>query len=119
MLAAVARKSKFQLAANASLDDAARDTVGYSAAELEAVMIAAANAAADHNRNEIAAEDLATAVRDVIPSRDTRMLEFMEMLAVFESSSRRMLTERFRELTADQVQIRLDDIRAALGHRVA
>jgi transitional endoplasmic reticulum ATPase len=118
VLAAVARKSKFQLAANANLDHAARDTVGYSAAELEAVMIAAANAAADHNRNEIGAEDLAAAVRDVIPSRDTRMLEFMELLAVFESSSRRMLPERFRELTADQVQIRLDDIRLALGHRV-
>jgi ATP-dependent 26S proteasome regulatory subunit len=119
VLAAVARKSKLHLAADASLDDAARDTVGYSSAELEAVLIAAANAAADHNRNEIAAEDLAMAVRDVIPSRDTRMLEFMELLAVFESSSRRMLPERYRELTADQVQMRLDDIRAALGHRVA
>ena len=78
-------------------------------------MIAAANAAADTTATRSPQRTSTTAVRDVIPSRDTRMLEFMEMLAVFESSSRRMLPERFRELTADQVQIRLDDIRPALG----
>jgi transitional endoplasmic reticulum ATPase len=119
VLAAVMKKNKLTLAEGASLDGAARETMGYSSAELEAVLMAAANAAADHDREAIDTRDLTTAVRDVIPSRDTRMLEFMEMLAVFESSSRRMLPERFRELTADQVQVRLDDLRAALGHRIA
>jgi hypothetical protein len=57
------------------------------------------------------------AVRDVIPSRDVRMLEFMEMLAVFEASSREMLPERFRDLETQDVLERLDLLRAALGRR--
>ena len=66
----------------------------------------------------IEAEDLARAVADVIPSRDTRMLEFMEMLAVFESTNRRMLPERFQSLDTDTVHARLDALRLQLGRRV-
>jgi hypothetical protein len=93
-------------------------TDGYSAAELEAVVLAAVGRANDADRDVVAGEDIAAAVSDVIPSRDTRMLEFMEMLAVFESSSRRMLPERFQAMRTDEVHARLDVLRAALGHRV-
>jgi hypothetical protein len=82
------------------------------------VLLVASGLAADHER-PMSSEDLTTAVGDVIPSRDTRMLEFMEMLAVFESSSRRMLPERFAELSTEQVQQRLDELREKLGSRVA
>jgi hypothetical protein len=75
--------------------------------------------ASDEDAIEISAEHLLTAVSDVIPSRDTRMLEFMEMLAVFESSSRRMLPERYREMDTEEVQRRLDVLRAQLGPRAA
>ena len=73
---------------------------------------------ATRTRGEITQEDLSDAVADVIPSKDTRMLAFMEMLAVFEASSRRMLPERYRDLGADEVQARLDELRLLLGHRV-
>ena len=53
----------------------------------------------------------------MIPSRDTRMLEFMEMLAVFEASARRMLPERYQELPTDEVHERLDTLRMQLGRR--
>jgi ATP-dependent 26S proteasome regulatory subunit len=119
VLAAVARKAGLGLDGGLSLAGAAERTAGYSAAELEAVMIAASNFAAWEGRPALTAADLDRAVTDVVPSRDTRMLEFMEMLAVFEASSRRMLPERYRELTTEVVQDRLDGLRARLGHRVA
>ena len=92
-------------------------THGYSAAEIEAVVLAAINAAAWAERDNVTQADLEQALGDVIPSRDTRMLEFMEMLAVFESSSRAMLPGRFRELSTDQVQERLDSLKLKLGAR--
>ncbi len=118
VLEAVVRKAKLKLAEGADLRPVAHATQGYSPAELESVVIAAAGLAMDADRDTILAEDLAQATRDVIPSRDTRMLEFMEMLAVFESSSRRMLPSRYQEMPVQEVHDRLDELRGALGARV-
>ena len=117
VLEAVLRKNRLQIDEGADLDGAVTATAGYSAAELEAVMLAAGALASDAEREQITADDLAQAVRDVIPSRDTRMLEFMEMLAVFESTTRRMLPERYRGLGTDEVHARLDALRLQLGRR--
>ena len=95
----------------------AEKTDGYSAAELEAVVLAAINTASWAERDHVTQADLDAALVDVIPSRDTRMLEYMEMLAVFESSSRTMLPARFRDLPTDEVQARLDHLRSKLGAR--
>ncbi len=117
MLEALVRKNRLSLASGVSMAPAAEHTAGYSSAELEAVLLSAANHAAEADRETITAGDMAAAVEDVIPSRDTRMLAFMEMLAVFESSSRRMLPERYAQLSADEVHARLDVLRAQLGPR--
>jgi transitional endoplasmic reticulum ATPase len=117
ILGALARKNRLQTRPELRYEAAAEATAGYSSAELEAVMMAAANQAAEHDRTAIGEEDLSNAVRDVIPSRDTRMLEFMEMLAVFESSSRRMLPERYQGLDTEQVHARLDELRLSLRGR--
>ena len=45
------------------------------------------------------------------------MLEFMEMLAVFEASARRMLPERYREMPLEEVHASLDRLRIQLGRR--
>jgi transitional endoplasmic reticulum ATPase len=99
----------------ASLGD---HTSGYSAAELEAVVLAAANFASAEERNEVTAADVERALLDVVPSRDTRMLDYMELLAVFESSSRSMLPARFATMTTEEVQDRLDEQRLRMGGRV-
>jgi hypothetical protein len=46
------------------------------------------------------------------------MLAYMELLAVFESSSRRMLPERYQDMSTEDVQARLDALKAQLGHRI-
>lgn len=116
---AVLRKSQVSLAEGASLDAVVDGTAGYSAAEIEAVILAAANFAAWEGRERLSDVDLSRAVVDLIPSRDLRMLEYMELLAVFESSSRRMLPERYQGMSTQEVQARLDVVRAQLGQRVA
>jgi transitional endoplasmic reticulum ATPase len=118
ILAAIARKNKLLLADDVDWEPAAAATEGYSAAELEAVLLAAGGFASENDREEMRQEDLMRAATDVIPSRDTRMLDFMELLAVFEASSKRMLPERFRDMDTHEVLKRLDQARALLGNRV-
>ena len=118
ILGASARKNRAEMDEGASLGMVAEKTEGYASAELELVVLAASALASDDERVKVTAEDLARAVSDVIPSRDTRMLDYMEMLAVFESSSRRMLPPRYAEMETHEVQSALDALRAQLGRRV-
>ena len=115
---ALVRKNKLTLAEDIEWETAVATTDGYSGAELEAVLLSASTRAADDDSDVIGQEHIDEAVSDVIPSRDTRMLRYMEMLAVFEASARRMLPERFRELSTDDVHAQLDQLRLALGRRV-
>ncbi|MBX2796088.1 MAG: ATP-binding protein [Myxococcales bacterium] len=114
---ALVRKNKLQMAGGIHYDQAVAHTEGFSGAEIEAVLLAAASLAGDEDSNVIAQAHLDQAARDIIPSRDTRMLEYMEMLAVFECSAKRMLPEHYQGLATDQVQARLDDLRMQLGRR--
>ncbi|MED5370987.1 MAG: ATP-binding protein [Myxococcota bacterium] len=117
ILEAQLRKKAFPLEPDVTLDPVVEATAGYSAAELEAVLLAAAGFASHEDRETLTQEDLNQAASDTLPSRDTRMLEFMEMLAVFEASARRMLPERYRDMPLDEVHQRLDQLRLLLGRR--
>jgi len=117
ILAASARKNTVTFVPGVTLDGVAAAAEGYSSAELELVVLAAAGCASDADRKTVSSEDLAQAIGDVIPSRDTRMLAYMELLAVFESSSRRMLPERFADMPTHEVQAKLDALRLQLGRR--
>jgi transitional endoplasmic reticulum ATPase len=117
ILQALIRKNKLDVDPDLELEGAVDGTEGYSGAELEAVLLTASNLAAEAERDAIAQADLDQAVQDVIPSRDTRMLEYMEMLAVFESSARRMLPDRYRDISTEDVHARLDQLRLQLGRR--
>jgi AAA+ superfamily predicted ATPase len=117
VLAALARKNDVGLGGDVDLAPIAVATDGWSGAELESVVLAAATAAAGEGRDLVSADDLAAAAVDVVPSRDVRMLEYMELLAVFECSARRMLPERYRGIDTQDVLARLDGLKAALGWR--
>jgi SpoVK/Ycf46/Vps4 family AAA+-type ATPase len=119
ILNASVRKNALSLEGGATLDGVAKATEGYSSAELELVLLSAANNASEAGRDAVQQADLDAAAADVIPSRDSRMLSYMEMLAVFESSSREMLPERYRQLSTEEVHAKLDVLREQLGRRVA
>jgi len=85
--------------------------VGYSNADLEALTLLAVAQAGD---GAVTPELLVAAVADYLPSRDAGMLEYMEMLAVFEASRRSMLPERFRALNAEDINARLQQLRVRL-----
>ena len=117
IMRALIRKNKLELKRGVKLAGAVEGTEGYSGAELESVLLTAANIAAENNSDRIGQKDLDQAVVDVVPSRDTRMLQYMEMLAVFEASTRKMLPERYQKIGTDEVHDLLDTLRLQLGRR--
>ena len=55
------------------------------------------------------------AIDDYLPSRDAGMLEYMELLAVFESSSRKLLPKRYKEISMEELQLRLRNLKAQVS----
>ncbi|MEM1023818.1 MAG: AAA family ATPase [Myxococcota bacterium] len=88
--------------------------VGWSNADVEAVVLAAWDLAEGETLSE---GTLRAAIDDYLPSRDGTMLEYMELLAAFEASSRRLLPARYADLEVDLLQARIREL--SLGLRRA
>jgi ATP-dependent 26S proteasome regulatory subunit len=93
--------------------------VGYSNADFEAIALLANDYAAEKVGPDapIAVAHFQQAVSDYLPSRDLEMLEYMELLAVFEASNRRMLPAKYARLTLDELQSRLAELKLRCGGR--
>jgi SpoVK/Ycf46/Vps4 family AAA+-type ATPase len=96
-----------------------RRLVGYSNADVEAVILMANDDAARESGEGaiVTIAHLERAAADYFPSRDQELLEYMELLAVFEASSRRLLPARFASMTPEALDARLRKLRAAVGTR--
>ena len=95
---------------------------GYAAADLEAVLLLAY----DDLQSEILPEGvtelpsgitaafLKRAAHDFMPTRETTMIEYMELLAVYEASNRRLLPDQFKSIQVGDLNQRLAVVRAQL-----
>jgi transitional endoplasmic reticulum ATPase len=88
--------------------------VGYSNADIEAVVLLANDYARDAT---VSLAQFSDAIRDYLPSRDTDMLEYMELVAVFEASNRRMLPKKYASLPVNELERKLALLRSKVGVR--
>lgn len=95
-------------------DELTAAIVGYSCADIEAIVMLAADYAGDA---PVGRDALARAVKDYLPSRDVQMLEYMELLAVFEASNRRMLPQKYADVPVEELQARLQLLKVQVGSR--
>lgn len=79
---------------------------GYSNADLEALALLAVDFARQ-KASPLDADALAQAVADFMPPQERDMIEFMELLAVSETSRRSMLPRRFRDMAIADIQSNL------------
>ena len=118
---AVSRKNKVRTTVDfATIRDAfATKLVGYSNADVEAVVLMANDDAAREAGGEASVEaaQFVRAAADYFPSRDVELLEYMELLAVFETSSRRLLPPKYAVMTPEELDLRLRRLRATVGSR--
>ena len=87
-------------------DSLLKDMAGYSNADLEAVALLSLDMAKRQGKT-VDADVFAQAAGDFIPPREPQMIEFMELLAVQETSRRSLLPERFQKISTEQLQDRL------------
>jgi SpoVK/Ycf46/Vps4 family AAA+-type ATPase len=103
--------------------DGLQPIVGMSNADIEAVVLLSSDYASQRaeaqgvTEQPVSLDDLLRAARDYLPPRDMEMLEFMELLAVFEASNRRMLPPKYADLPIEALQERLHRLKVVAGHR--
>jgi AAA+ superfamily predicted ATPase len=116
---AVVRKNKVKTNADfTQIRDAfSTKLIGYSNADVEAVILMANDDAARAGQSVVTADNLTRAAADYFPSRDSELLEYMELLAVFEASSRRLLPPKYASMTPEELDLRLRSLRAIVGSR--
>ena len=93
--------------------------VGYSNADVEAVLLMANDDAAREAGGDapVTQQHLEHAAQDYFPSRDAELLEYMELLAVFEASSRRLLPPKYASMQPEELDERLRRLRIIVGNR--
>jgi hypothetical protein len=112
---AIARKLKFPLK-DEDLPDL-DPTLGLGSNEIEGVLVRALRVwelAADPTPEAPKAtlrDILAGVLREVRPSAHTRKLEYMDLVAVKECTDQRFLPPRFRDLTPEQIETRIAELR--------
>jgi len=125
VLAAQVRKQRLDSGLDFPADRVAvsEAIVGLSNADIEAIVLLAAEiasgagGAADAGPTRVAREHMVQAIADYLPSRDVKMLEYMELLAVFEASNRKMLPKKYESVSAEELQARLEVLRLECGNR--
>ena len=80
--------------------------IGYSNADLEALALLAVEQA-HQSRTPLGIAALNAAAADFMPPQERDMIEFMELLAVSETSRRSMLPKRFRDMAIADIQSNL------------
>ena len=91
------------------------DLDGYSNADLEAMTLLGLEFKQRDPALTLMAA-LTLAKQDFMPPQESEMIEFMELLAVSETSRRSLLPERFKQMSIKEIQSRLQQARkAALG----
>ena len=93
--------------------------IGYSNADIEAVILLANDDAARESDGDapVRADSFLRAATDYFPSRDAELLEYMELLAVFETSSRRLLPAKYASITPEELDSRMRQLRLIVGSR--
>jgi SpoVK/Ycf46/Vps4 family AAA+-type ATPase len=118
---ALIRKNKIKTAVDLVTirDGFSSKLVGYSNADIEALLLLANDDAARAAGGDAAVltEHFLRAATDYFPSRDAELLEYMELLAVFETSSRRLLPAKYASITPEELDARLRQLRAIVGSR--
>jgi hypothetical protein len=110
LLLAIAKKLKFPLVAG-DLPPFTDDVV-LGGNELEGVLVRAVRThELSPEPKRPVKEVLAELLREVRPNPHTRKLDYMDLVAVKECTDVRFLPERFRDLTPEQLEERIDALR--------
>jgi ATP-dependent 26S proteasome regulatory subunit len=82
-----------------------------SGADIESILIRARRLARLAGHGEVTTEDLAFVASEFTPARDDQAIEYQELVAAREATSRAMIPHRFRHMTTAEIARRLEMLR--------
>lgn len=88
-----------------------KGSVRYSGADMEAALTRAKFYAASHGSEAVTPDILDEVLHDFLPPTYPEEIELQTLVAVSECTSRRLLPERFRSLSRDEVLKRIDKLK--------
>lgn len=106
---------RYQMGGTPAWDEAAKQTEGYTGAELESVILKAWELAEDAGRAEVMQPDLVSALERIRPS--TAQVEFMTDLAILECDDKDVLPPEYRDRLDDRKELEKRVLRFKLTHQ--
>ncbi len=82
-----------------------------SGADIESILIRARRIARLAGHGQVTNEDLAFVASEFTPARDDQAVEYQELVAAREATSRAMIPHRFRHMTSPEIARRLEMLR--------
>jgi SpoVK/Ycf46/Vps4 family AAA+-type ATPase len=82
-----------------------------SGADIESILIRARRVARIAGHDQVTNDDLAKVGSEFTPARDDLAVEYQELVAAREATTRAMIPPRFREMNADEIARRIEALR--------
>jgi SpoVK/Ycf46/Vps4 family AAA+-type ATPase len=82
-----------------------------SGADIESILIRARRLARSCRRKSVTQEDVVNVANEFVPARDEMAVEFQNLVAAREATSREMLPEQYRHLTPKELSQRIEEMR--------
>jgi SpoVK/Ycf46/Vps4 family AAA+-type ATPase len=111
---AMARKNKIKH----SITDwrpVTKNQLHLSGADIESILIRTRRVARQAGRQEATIEDLAKVAAEFTPARDELAVEYQELVAAREATSRTMLPKRFQEMSSADISRKIEELRLLVG----
>jgi len=85
--------------------------IALSGADIESVLIRSRRCARNCGRKTVTQEDLISVANEFVPARDEMAVEYQNLVAAREATSREMVPERYRHLTPKELSQRIEEMR--------
>jgi SpoVK/Ycf46/Vps4 family AAA+-type ATPase len=86
--------------------------LSLSGADIESVLIRARRLARNCGRKCVTQEDMVNVANEFVPARDEMAVEYQNLVAAREATSREMLPEQYKHLTPKELSLRIEEMRA-------
>ena len=107
---AMARKNKLQHQIT-DWSPITKNTMHLSGADVESIVVRARRVARMAGRSDVTNEDLKRVAEEFTPARDEMAVEYQELVAAREATTRTMLPPRFREMSSADLAMRIEALR--------
>ncbi len=91
-----------------------RSPLHLSGADIESILIRTRRVARQAGRPEVMPEDLARVAAEFTPARDELAIEYQELVAAREATSRAMLPARFQPMSGAEITRRIEELKLSV-----